>query len=603
MHDHEEEIKKSEAQAANLLQPNHSGVAKQTTQGAAPEKALQPGEPTAANDTQVDSHGEQESADANVNREEPNTPGDALSKEENKNRLAGAKSEDEHAEGLYAHEMREPEPSESKSPQVPGSDVGPFEAVSTPMPGGETTRPLERDPTNSASQASFDLTPQIPLPHYEETQECLAARDGSEVPTTFLGRIVNFVSWLILIVFFAGLVVALLYYRYAADRLYNIQFDENRTIVLTVAPGDRLANIIEKMRAEGLLRSYMGIDDAYLMRYLAWINENSHKIKSGVYRLNSSMSLKEIYDKLIAGSQDFKVTIPEGKTARETAAIIKRKLEKFSEERFLELVNDPEFISKLGLKVPSLEGYLYPDTYFFAPSTKEEDIVRMMVENFIKRAEASLKTIEKTEPEDKLSFHEHVIIASLIEREARLDAERPLIASVIFNRLKKGMKLEIDATVNYALGEWGKKLTYDDLKTSSSYNTYLHAGLPPGPICNPRIESLIATFQPEKTDYLFYVYKGDGTHAFAKTYEEHLANIKLYRKGAAVTPSATASPSSSNVVDLYTPPSGDELSSPQNVVRESETPISPVKEAAGESAEKNNKNQQTKPTKKSSGRR
>ncbi len=368
------------------------------------------------------------------------------------------------------------------------------------------------------------------LPPCEETQEVPGGPQRRR--RSFFAQLLNTLWWFVIIALFGTIIFAGLYYRYASDRLFNIQFDTNRTVVLTVAPGERLSHIIEKLRAEGLLSSYLGVDDGFLLKYLAWINNNSNKIKSGVYRLNSSMSLSQIYDKLIEGSQDFKVTIPEGKTAKETAALIKRKLDSFDENRFLALVHDPQFIEKLGLSVPSLEGYLYPDTYFFAPGMKEEEIIRMMVENFIKRAETALSHVERTETSDTLSFHEHVIMASLIEREARLDTERPLIASVIFNRLKKGMKLEIDAAINYALGDWGKRLTHSDLQTSSPYNTYLHKGLPPGPICNPHISSLVATFQPAKTNYLFYVYKGDGSHAFAETYEEHLANIRLYRRGA-----------------------------------------------------------------------
>jgi len=426
----------------------------------------------------------------------------------------------------------QPSPADAGAPAA-----SPAESVDAAAALPDQAQGAAAESTTSASEAtastdapSFEIPVQVPLPRYEETQEYVGT-GGRRKKRSLVGRFVNFLSWLIIVGFFAAIAVGVLYYRYAADRLYNIQFDSNRTVVVTVAPGDRLSQIIEKLRAQGLLGSYLGIDDAYLLKYLAWANENSNRIKSGVYRLNSSMSLSEIYDKLISGSQDFKVTIPEGKTAKETAAIIKRRLDAFDDQRFLALVSDQNFIRKLGLSIPSLEGYLYPDTYFFAPGMKEEDIIRTMVQNFISRAEENLRGLEKTETSDTLSFHEHVIMASLIEREARLDAERPLIASVIFNRLKKGMRLEIDATVNYALGEWGRRLTYDDLKTSSPYNTYLHSGLPPGPICNPRIESLVATFRPARTDYLYYVYKGDGSHAFATTYEEHLANIRLYRRG------------------------------------------------------------------------
>jgi len=401
--------------------------------------------------------------------------------------------------------------------------------------------PPETSGTNS-SATTFECDQSTPLPSHEATQEYTPHKRKKNRPS-LLSRIVNVISWLVIVAFFGCVIFGVLYYRYAVERLYTMQFNTNRTVTLTVEPGDRLSNIIEKLRREGLLGSFAGIDDGYLLRFLAWQNQNSSKIKSGIYKLNSSMSLREIYDKLIAGSQDFKVTIPEGKTAEETAAIIKRKIENFNEERFLSLVHDPKFIKELGLDVTSLEGYLYPSTYYFGPKMKEEDLIRMMVKTFIQTAESHLSKIERTETSDPLSFHEHLIVASLIEREARVDTERPLIASVIFNRLKKGMKLEIDATVNYALGDWGRRLKYDDLRTSSPYNTYLHKGLPPGPICNPHISSLIATYQPAQTNYLYYVYKGDGTHAFAETFEEHQANIRLYRRGGAALKTEESEPS------------------------------------------------------------
>lgn len=442
------------------------------------------------------------------------------------------------------------------SPQPGPSGTPP--AASDIDPGSHASRQETSPPPSSAAPGAstteappprFEIPPQVPLPHYEETQE-IAPPHLKRRPRSPWAVVLNTLSWLTILAFFAAIALGVLYYRYATDRLFNMRLDTNRTVILTVSPGERLPQIIAKLRKEGVLGSFLGIDDSYLLRYLAWANENSNRIKTGVYRLNTSMSLNEIYEKLIAGSQDFKVTIPEGKTAKETAAIIKRKVDTFDEQRFLALVEDKSFIAGLGLDVPSLEGYLYPDTYYFAPGMKEEDIIRAMVENFIKRAESKLAGIQRTETSDTLTFHEHVIMASLIEREARVDEERPLIASVIFNRLKRGMRLEIDATVNYALGEWGRRLNYQDLKTSSSYNTYLHKGLPPGPICNPQIESLVATFRPAATNYLYYVYKGDGYHAFAATYEEHLSNIRLYRRGNANKPEATVLASASPTPSL-----------------------------------------------------
>jgi len=324
-------------------------------------------------------------------------------------------------------------------------------------------------------------------------------------------------------------VIAIIYGRYAWKRLYSPQPGDTKTVTLVVQQGDTLNTIAAKLHKEGLLGGFMGLDDRFLLRYLGHVNENANKIKPGAYRLESSQSLNDVYLRLIKGSQDFKITIPEGKTGREVAAEVKRRYKDFNDARFLELLNDKAFIATLKMDVPSLEGYLYPSTYFFGPGMKEEELVQQMVGLFQKRVEDSLKNVDK---QDTFTFHEHLVMASLIEKEARMDEDRPLIASVIFNRLEKGMPLQIDATINYALNDW-RRLSYADLKIDSPYNTYKNKGLPPGPIANPRMQSLLATFTAPKTDYLYYVYQGNGRHAFSASYEEFLKNKRLYLKDQA----------------------------------------------------------------------
>lgn len=339
--------------------------------------------------------------------------------------------------------------------------------------------------------------------------------------------IANAIAWLMLVGFFLVVSLALLYYRYATNRLNHQQPDREREFTLTVNSGDRLSRIISNLEREQVLETYMGVPDRYIMLYLSKVRGESEKIKAGAYRLNAAMPLADMYDKLIEGSQDFKITIPEGKSVAEIASIVKRNHEAFDGDKFKQLTKDPSFIQRLGFNLPSLEGYLYPNTYFFGPGMKEEDLIKMMVTSFQRAADSKLRDVERR---DDLTFHEHVIMASLIEREARIDADRPLIASVIFNRLKRDMPLMIDATIHYAIDDWSRPLTYDDLKVDSNYNTYKIKGLPPGPICSPRGLSLLATYRPADTDYLYYVLKGDGSHAFSRTFDEHKANIRLYRK-------------------------------------------------------------------------
>lgn len=321
----------------------------------------------------------------------------------------------------------------------------------------------------------------------------------------------------------AVLAVAGSYAMYVKKRLYD-DTRSGRFATVIVKPGQNFRSILDDLRQQGMLHSFMGLDDSFMMRYLAYVYENSDKIKAGVYRFDTGANLNDIYDKLISGSKDYKITIPEGKTASEVGKIVASQYSGFSYDHFMELVNDPAYAQKLGVDAPALEGYLYPSTYAYGPGMKEEELIKLMVATFQSKVKAEL---EDKITSDGLSFHEHVIMASLIEREARMNEDRPLIASVIFNRLAKGIPLQVDATVNFALNNW-RRLTNEDYKVESPYNTYKIKGLPPGPIASPRIESLAATYTAPQTNYLYYVHKGNGRHAFAETYAQHLANVGRY---------------------------------------------------------------------------
>jgi len=408
----------------------------------------------------------------------------------------------------------QPDPANPADPPAASGDAVPASGTEQTPPSPEGEKPQ--------GEPFFDIPTEVPVIMDEDTQD---AQRGMRWHALF--AMFNLAAWCVLIGIFVVIGAALLYFRYAYDRLYGAEFRSPRAAVITISPGDRFGVIVKHLRDAGMLGSYMGVDDKVLLWYLAKFNGNSEKIKAGAYRLNASMNLSEVYERLIKGSTDFKVTIPEGKTVREIAAIVKKVNENFDEEKFVELTRDPQFIASLGFNVPSLEGYLYPCTFYFGPGNKEEELIKIMTGAFRENLESVLRGMPK---KDNYSFHEHVIMASLIEREARVDDERPLIASVIFNRLEKGMPLEVDASVHYALNDWGRSLNYSDLKVDSPYNTYKNKGLPPGPICSPRALSIAATYQPAETDYLFYVHKGDGTHAFSSNFEEHKANVRLYRR-------------------------------------------------------------------------
>lgn len=428
---------------------------------------------------------------------------------------------------------------EPAPPELPGKNspayasaaaADPPAEVSTPAIAAAATAAVATESVSQPQPASAE--PFFPIPdHVPE----IPVEDTEEVPRSrrrirkrrrggrFVG-LVNAAAWMFLLMGFAVVIAGVFYLRYAYDRLHNPREGDERLIVLTVNAGDRFQTIVRKMEDAGLLGRFMGIPDRLLMFYLTKVEGNSERIQAGAYQLSMGMSLGEVYRRLLEGSKDFTIVIPEGRTIRNVAATVRKKIDSFDEDRFVALAEDPAFIASLGFDLPSLEGYLFPSKYFFGPGMGEDELLRMMVRSFREMAENHLKDL----PKDSLSFHEHVILASLIEREARKKEERPLIASVLLNRLEKGMPLQVDATLQYALGDYSRPPRPEDKKIDSPYNTYLHKGLPPGPICSPGLDSLLATYAPAKTDYLYYVHKGDGYHAFARTYEEHKENIRLY---------------------------------------------------------------------------
>lgn len=280
----------------------------------------------------------------------------------------------------------------------------------------------------------------------------------------------------------------------------------NKTFIVTKGEGTR--TIVENLRRSGLIR------DPVVFFLLLKKTGIDGRIQAGQFVLNSSMPADEILEKLQVGKFDISVTIPEGKRAEEIADIFKDKMPRY-DESWREKLNQNE-------------GYLFPDTYLFPWNAGIEQVIAIMKNNFDKKyTEVTNNTT--------LSQKDVVILASLIEREARHSQDRMLVSSVIHNRLNLGMKLDIDATVQYVLGFdaaerawWKKELTSDDLKIDSPYNTYLNPGLPPGPISNPGLASLAGAANPAQTDFLYYVSDKQGNNHYARTIEEHSSNIKKY---------------------------------------------------------------------------
>ncbi len=267
-------------------------------------------------------------------------------------------------------------------------------------------------------------------------------------------------------------------------------------------------------------------------RLLAWWVKRHGKaqIAAGDYEFSPNQSLLEIADILI--HERFTrnwVTIPEGWTI---ARIAERLHERgvADKEEFLALCQQPQRFKDIGMPLPEnlhLEGYLFPTTYRLPPGTGAEQAIRTMLN--ATRQQVYLRYKDAMQQRG-LSLHELLTIASMIEKEVLHDDERPRVASVIYNRLKINMPLQIDATVLYGMGYWKERVLYKDLKHPSPYNTYLNRGLPPGPIANPGLASVRAALEPEQTEYLFYVAQANGYHRFSRTYEEHLRAIREIRE-------------------------------------------------------------------------
>ena len=252
------------------------------------------------------------------------------------------------------------------------------------------------------------------------------------------------------------------------------------------------------------------------------------KLLPGNYSFNNNLSNIDVLNILVAGAPLplVKITIREGLTIKQMASLLHTKY-KMDSANFLSLVNNKEFINEnLNLALPNLEGYLFPNTYILQDKPSEEDLIRLMLNEIKKIFNDSLIEIMN---QKKLNIHSVLTMASIIEGEARKDDERVIISGVYHNRLKKRMPLEADPTVQYAIPDGPRRLFFRDYKFESPYNTYLHYGLPPGPVNNPGLKSILAAIEPEEHDYLFFVADGTGGHFFTKTFSEHKKAIRDIR--------------------------------------------------------------------------
>jgi UPF0755 protein len=243
------------------------------------------------------------------------------------------------------------------------------------------------------------------------------------------------------------------------------------------------------------------------------------KIQAGNMQLATGQSLFDLIRNLTRlKALGVPITIPEGRTAAEIAGILQQKLAVDS-ARFMAVVTDSQFVGELGLNAPSLEGYLFPDTYFIAEGTDVRRIAMRMVTNY--RNHKPKDFADRAAALD-LTENEIIALASIVEWETFTRSEARTIASVYYNRLKRGMLLQADPTVSYALGKGPARLYFSDLRVDSPYNTYMYPGLPPGAINNPGRHSIEAALHPETSGYYYFVARGDGTHIFTTNLNDHL---------------------------------------------------------------------------------
>jgi UPF0755 protein len=257
----------------------------------------------------------------------------------------------------------------------------------------------------------------------------------------------------------------------------------------------------------------------YLFKIVTKLTRNDKNIRYGRYNFKSVNNMKDLVNLLTSSNNDkIKITIIEGLRLKDVALYLEKKL-KIDIDYFIELCYNKSFISSFGLDATNLEGYLYPDTYLILKNYTEEDILRVMVNQFIYNYNENIS-------ENILNMHEIVTLASIIQGEAMYDDEMKLISSVYHNRLNKKMLLQADPTIQYILPERKKKLLKKHTKIDNPYNTYLYKGLPAGPINNPGIMAIIAAAYPDKSNYLYFVSNNKGRHIFNTTFKGHLKSKK-----------------------------------------------------------------------------
>ena len=291
--------------------------------------------------------------------------------------------------------------------------------------------------------------------------------------------------------------------------------------VVSVPLGAGAGTVAQSLKDVGAVHS------ATAFKLVARLSGDSGSIKAGDYQVPGGLSVFGTLRLLVSGRSLMKrFLVREGLASRQIADLLEQ--DGLGDKKaFLDFVDDPAQAKRLGVPGPTLEGYLFPDTYFLPKGMSEAAIAELMVARFHQKVPASLLAQGSA---IRLDPRKVMTMASVIEKEAKADKERPIVSAVFRNRMRQKKRLESCATVRYALNKYKGPVYYKDLKVDSPYNTYEHFDLPPGPICSPGMASIQAALAPAKTDALYFVVAGDGTHIFSKTYEEHLKAVARWKK-------------------------------------------------------------------------
>mgnify|MGYP006277661809 CR=1 FL=1 len=321
---------------------------------------------------------------------------------------------------------------------------------------------------------------------------------------------------------FAGLItgaVILILIVYIASILYTPLLETDQEF--------RIHTGLSLQQIAKLLEDKEVIEDSQKFVLAVKIRGLTTDLKAGYYKFNGLENYSQLINMLVKNRQHtIKITIPEGSTIRDIAEIIEPYFE-FTDSSFIAATQGQKLLDRLDLDVKSAEGYLFPDTYYFYPDAEPREIINKMITTLFNKLDGRLRQgIDSSD----YSLHEILTMASIVEGECIFDRERPLVASLYYNRLNRRMHLNADPTIQYIISDGPRRILHKDLKIDSPYNTYRNYGLPPGPVNNPGLKSIEAAIDPADTNYLYMVAKGNGEHAFSRSYNKFLDNKREFQK-------------------------------------------------------------------------